>query len=824
MALKKKGISLLNAFACTTRRHYASHSKHSRHHLPSNLSRTLTRQAALDIHPEVLSALSSSSRKPVVALETAIVTNGMPPPTNLKIALKLEQIIREQGAVPATIGIVGGRVKIGLTREELERLADTEGNKKLVKVSRRDIGPIISQKLDGGTTICGTLIFAHLAGIRVFATGGLGGVHRGGQDTMDVSADLHELTRCPVGVVSCGVKSILDIGRTLEYLETLGVPVVTYGNTYNFPAFFCGQSDFNTSWKVNDPRAAAEILDAQARLGLQNGTLFAAPMPEQFATQGAEVKAAVDQAIRDSEENGMSKKGKEVTPWLLARVLELTGGKSLENNVALIENTAVIGGQIAVELAKLEQERQEDSSDKLGRSTISAQSSIRDTSNSYETSQNQSSLQDWSTETTSEPKAPPKLIVIGAAAVDVTGRVSRGLVQVISQTTAPGTVVLTVGGVARNMAEAAHRVLSAGPGAQPDATLLVSPIGRKDEFSSFIVDEHDLLGMRHDGLLRTSEHRTAVCDMVLDASGALVGGVADMDIIRNVPESAVLDRIRDENPALVVMDGNLSQTTISSILKYCWSHSNPIPSFFEPTSISKSSSILPGILEQLVTNDRATVESPVTYAAPNTLELAHMYREANSETRGMINHRVWWEVLHNFNLGSQWRLDLETLAKRPACPTKEKGDLSFLTRDGIAQMAINLLPFFQNLVIKCGDKGVVVVMRISGEDVINSPWALEHSNPVKGYIVAKGLHGKEIVVLKHFPAIPVEPEEVVSVTGAGDSLAGALCASLVKDPNIFQTPEKLDAAIHHAQRAAVLSLHSVRAISPLLGEELAKAQ
>ncbi|OCB88300.1 hypothetical protein A7U60_g4502 [Sanghuangporus baumii] len=812
MTLNKKGLSLLNAFAYTTRRHYASHSKRSLHPLPNNLSRTLARQAALDIHPEVLSALSSSSRKPIVALETAIVTNGMPPPTNLEIALKLEQIIREQGAVPATIGIVGGRVKIGLTREELERLADTEGNQNLVKVSRRDIGPIISQRLDGGTTICGTLIFAHLAGIRVFATGGLGGVHRGGQDTMDVSADLHELTRCPVGVVSCGVKSILDIGRTLEYLETLGIPVVTYGNTYNFPAFFCGESDFNTSWKVNDPRAAAEILDAQARLGLQNGTLFAAPMPEQFAAQGAEVKAAVDQAIRESEENGMSKKGKEVTPWLLARVLELTGGKSLENS-----------GQIAVELARLEEERHEESSDKLGRSTASAQPSIRATSNSYETSQDQSS-QDWSTETTSEPKAPPKLIVVGAAAVDVTGRVSRGLVRVISQTTAPGTVVLTVGGVARNMAEAAHRVLSSGPDAQPDATLLVSPIGRKDEFSSFIVDEHDLLGMRHDGLLRTSEHRTAVCDMVLDASGALVGGVADMDIIHNVPESAVLDRIRDENPALVVVDGNLSQTTISSILKYCWNRSNPIPSFFEPTSISKSSSILPGILEQLVTNDRAATESPVTYAAPNTIELAHMYREANSETRGMINHRVWWEVLHNFNLGSQWRLDLETLARQPACPAKGKGDLSFLTRDGIAQMAINILPFFQNLVIKCGDKGVVVVMRISGENAKNSPWALEHSNPVKGYIVAKGLHGKEIVVLKHFPAIPVEPEEVVSVTGAGDSLAGALCASLVKDPTTFQTSEKLDAAVHIAQRAAVLSLHSVRAISPLLGEESAKAQ
>ncbi|EJD04074.1 uncharacterized protein FOMMEDRAFT_133422 [Fomitiporia mediterranea MF3/22] len=763
----------------------------------------------LDIHPEVQHALSS--RQPVVALETALVTNGISPPTNLEIARKLEGIIRKQGAVPATIGIVEGRVKVGLRDEELVRLADTEGNRKLVKVSRRDIGPIISERLDGGTTICATLIFAHLAGIRVFATGGLGGVHRGAQDSMDISADLHELTRCPVGVVSCGVKSILDIGRTLEYLETLGVPVVTYGDTYNFPAFFCGKSDFETNWKVNNARAAAEILDAQARLGLQNGTLFAVPMPEEYAAQGEEVKKAVDQAIRESEENGMSKKGKEVTPWLLARVVELTGGKSLQNNLALIENTAVIGGQVAVELAKLQEQQRETSS----RSTSASYSST--TSNSTGTVQNKPPKQDATSQ--SSGKAPAKLVVIGAAAVDITGRVSRGLKRVISHTTAPGTVELTVGGVARNIAEAAHRVLSSGSNSEDrDATLLVSPIG-EDAFAPFLLDEHQLLGMRSDGFIPTSESRTAVCDMVLDASGALVGGVADMDIVPMVPEQTVIDRLGEENPSLVVVDGNLSPTTMSSILKHCWSRSDPIPSN-EPTSISKSTSILPGILDHLMTSKKDGIHhSPVTYAAPNTLELAHMYREANSETRGMINHRVWWEVLNNFNLGSEWRMDLEQLARRPACPIKDKGDLSFLLKDGIAQMAVNLLPFFQNLVIKCGERGVVVVMRICGEDVDSSAWMMERSNPLRGYIVAKGLEGREIVILKHFPAIPMENDEIVSVTGAGDSLVGALSASLIKDPTTFLDPAKLNAAMQLAQKAAVLSLHSIRAVSPLLGEQ-----
>ncbi|KAI5121288.1 hypothetical protein M0805_002331 [Coniferiporia weirii] len=799
-----RGLSLFSTAKRT--RPYVRHSSA----LADSLVHALKREAAIDVHPEVQDALAA--RRPVVALETALVTNGVAPPTNLKIARRLEAIVREQGAVPATIGIVDGRVKIGLRDFELERLADTDNNKGIVKVSRRDIGPAIALRRDGGTTICSTLIFAHLAGIKVIATGGLGGVHRGGENSMDVSADLHELAGCAVGVVSCGVKSILDIGRTLEYLETLGVPVVTYGETYNFPAFFCGQSDFKTSWKVNDPRTAAEMLDSQWRIGMQNGTLFAAPMPEANAAQGEEINAAVYQAIRESEENGISRNGKEVTPWLLARVVELTGGKSLQSNLALLENTAVIGGQIAVEYAKLQDQLQRTSGEPLKRSTNASLLSSSNTTREFDVNNRPQSQ--GQRDGVTESKVPPKLVVVGASAIDITGRVvpdgsnrSAGVVK----TTAPGTISLTVGGVARNIAEAAHRVLSSGPKGDPHATLLVSPVGR-DEFAPFLLDEHARLGMRSDGFLHMEDCRTAVCDLVLDESGALVGGIADMNIIRDVPEDAVIKRLKNEDPTLVVMDGNISSSTLSAILAECRDRKNPVP-------LTKSTSIFPAILQQLAKNRNDATWSPVSYASPNLLELSHMYREADSEAYGLMSHPVWWDTINSFGLGSEWRMDLDHLARQPACPSGSKGDLSFLVNDGVGQMAINLLPFFQNLVIKCGERGVVVVMRISGDDVKNTTWADKRSNWLERYVVAKGLQSREVVVLKHFPAISMARDEVVSDTGAGDSLVGALCASIVDDPSTFHHATKLDTAIRLAQEAAVLSLHSVRAVSPLLGKD-----
>ncbi|KAF8641012.1 hypothetical protein AX17_000657 [Amanita inopinata Kibby_2008] len=315
----------------------------------SRLNSAIERHAPIDVHPEVQEALAS--HKPVVALETTVITHGFPHPHNLQLGRSLENIVRNTGSIPATIGIIDGRVKIGLDESELQRLAEKVHNP--VKISRRDIAAAIASRADGGTTCSATLIFAALAGIKVFSTGGLGGVHRGGENSMDISADLAELTRCPVGLVSAGVKSILDIGRTLECLETLGVPVISYSKSREFPAFFSRHSGFDAPWSVSDPVSAAKILHTQWQLGMDNGALIGVPIPEDYEVMGTKIQKAVDQAIAESEQNGISKRGKEATPWLLGRVSELTSESSLTSNIALLENTALIGGQIAVQYNKL---------------------------------------------------------------------------------------------------------------------------------------------------------------------------------------------------------------------------------------------------------------------------------------------------------------------------------------------------------------------------------------------------------------------------------------------------------------------------------------
>ncbi|KIJ23594.1 hypothetical protein M422DRAFT_62417 [Sphaerobolus stellatus SS14] len=290
----------------------------------------LQSRIAVDISPEVNDALQSG--RPVVALESAIITHGMPYPTNIETAIAVEEQVRSGGSIPATIGVINGRIVVGVNRTQLEHLADKDIPGK-VKMSRRDLAPAMGLRKSGGTTISATSLIASTVGIPIFATGGLGGVHRGGEVSWDVSADLTELGRTPIAVISAGAKSILDIGRTLEYLETQGVVVMTYGPTDEFPGFYSPTTGFKSPWHVNSPLDAARIIDASHRLGIQSGMLFAAPIPDEFAGSAGEIQKAVDQAVKESEANGVSKRGKEATPWILTRVAELTGGKSLPSSM-----------------------------------------------------------------------------------------------------------------------------------------------------------------------------------------------------------------------------------------------------------------------------------------------------------------------------------------------------------------------------------------------------------------------------------------------------------------------------------------------------------
>ena len=299
----------------------------------------------LDISPEVKAALEAG--KPVVALESTIISHGMPYPKNVETALLVEQTLRDNGAVPATIAIIGGRLKAGLSKEEIEYLGKT--GRGVAKASRRDLPALVARGADGATTVTTTMIIAHMAGIQVFATGGIGGVHRGAETTMDISADLEELAQTPVMVVCAGAKSILDLGLTLEYLETKGVPVIGYG-TEELPAFYTRKSGFGVDYRVDSSEELAAMFAAQRDLGFKGGMLVTNPIPEEYAMPKDVIDAAIEQALRECKEQGVH--GKETTPFLLARVVELTGGDSLESNIQLVLNNARVAARTAAALAK----------------------------------------------------------------------------------------------------------------------------------------------------------------------------------------------------------------------------------------------------------------------------------------------------------------------------------------------------------------------------------------------------------------------------------------------------------------------------------------
>ncbi len=294
----------------------------------------------LDIHPEVAHALAHN--QPVVALESTIISHGMPYPQNVATALEVEAEVRNHGAVPATIAIIGGRLKAGLTPAEIEVLGTT--GRSVTKVSRRDIPFIVAAGATGATTVASTMVIAAMAGIRVFATGGIGGVHRGAETSFDVSADLQELAQTPVAVVCAGAKSILDLRLTLEYLETHGVPVVGY-QTQWLPAFFTRDSAFKVDYQLDTPQAIAKVMHAKWAMGLRGGMVVTNPIPEAFAMPRAAIDAAVEQALQEAQAQRIG--GKESTPFLLARVCELTGGDSLAANIQLVLNNARLASAVA---------------------------------------------------------------------------------------------------------------------------------------------------------------------------------------------------------------------------------------------------------------------------------------------------------------------------------------------------------------------------------------------------------------------------------------------------------------------------------------------
>ncbi|XP_018426000.1 PREDICTED: pseudouridine-metabolizing bifunctional protein C1861.05-like [Nanorana parkeri] len=649
------------------------------------------------IHPSVEEALAEG--RPVVALESTIVTHGMPYPQNIRMANEVEEIVQSNGSVPATVGIIEGKVHIGLCEEELKFLATSKG---CVKVSRRDLPHVLSQGLSGGSTVSGTMIAAHHAGISVFVTGGIGGVHRDGENTMDVSADLTELGRTPVAVISAGVKSILDIGRTLEYLETEGVCVTTFGDSRDFPAFFTPRSGYRAPCNVCNEEEAARLIAHSLELRLGSGVLIAVPIPPEHAASGEMIEKAIQQALKEARLQGIS--GKDVTPFVLQRVNELTGGRSLESNIALVKNNAKVGSRIAAALSQIQKPK----------------GGIRKDTRQQErqTDENQDS----------------KPVVIGGINVDFIAKASQDKMEFGGQTN-PGQVHQSFGGVGRNLADCLSRL-----GVRP---LFISAMGQ-DDLSRSVLQYCSHMDMR--GVAQLKGHSTATYCAVITGSGDLSLGVGDMEIHQQITEkhiSQFADSLRQSR--LVCIDGNVPVSTIQYVCEI--TRENRVPVCYEPTDIDKAS--------KPFTSDSWTA---LTYISPNVKELISINRT--------LGYSVDFDVPREL--------------------------------DDVIDMAITLsLPLLENLycvIVTLGAHGVLLCG--------HSCHGLLSLHP-------KDKTSRGDLCAVHYPAAPISNEEIVNVSGAGDSLMSGLLSGVL---------EKLDTdtCVRMGLLAARLSLRSRGPISQII--------
>ncbi|XP_011633807.1 pseudouridine-metabolizing bifunctional protein C1861.05 isoform X2 [Pogonomyrmex barbatus] len=487
---------------------------------------------------------------PIVALESTIITHGMPYPDNLNTALKVEDAVRKQGAVPATIGIINGRIHVGLNREQLETLSKAD-SARTMKCSRRDISFIVSQGLNGGTTVSGTMLIAHAAGIPIMATGGIGGVHRGAELTFDISADLIELGRTPVAVVCSGVKSILDIGKTLEYLETQGVPVIKIGQTPEFPAFYCSETSdkIKAPCRISNAEEAAGIVKAQGKLGINTGILFAVSIPERYALQPSVMDDAISEALKTAD--AMRITGKQITPFLLSELNKITRGQSLETNIALIENNAKVAAEIA--------------------------------SNLYERSQTGST-------TVRSIISKQKPIVIGASVLDTVLQVKEPEINNDGRTHT-GRSRRSCGGVGRNVADA---LLKLGL----KNTRLISVVGN-DEHGNDILES---LGAGAEMVKCISNVDTARFTVILNVNGECHFCISEMESFSAITPKLIKEyQSHLEKASLIVLDANLELDTMRCVLDIAWQANVPGDSWFprahvqlvnifwyEPTDVQKA--------------------------------------------------------------------------------------------------------------------------------------------------------------------------------------------------------------------------------------------
>ncbi|KAL3673792.1 hypothetical protein V7S43_001484 [Phytophthora oleae] len=523
----------------------------------------------LALSEEVSDALYGRVKKPVVALESTIISHGMPFPQNLHMAKHVEELVRSFGACPATICIVDGALKVGLAEQDLMQLAELGAGAK--KCSTRDIAAAVTdKKVVGATTVSSTMRIAHAAGIKVFVTGGIGGVHRFCEETMDISTDLMELSRTPVAVVCAGVKSILDIPRTLEFLETHSVPVIGY-KTDQFPAFFTQDSGEKAHLRRDTPEDIARLIHESEALELPNGHIIAVPNPKPVSSEL--INEAIDLGLKEVVERNIH--GQAVTPYLLKRVNEITQGVSLQSNIDLVNNNATVGSQIACALFDFENGSMVDPTAK--------------SSDTYSIPEKKS------------PASGKRVLVVGGLVLDI---ISSPTSPLIRGTSNIGTIKQSSGGVGRNIAECLHR-LRLDP-------LLVSSVGN-DASGSVLLEDLKKIGMNTSGINVSDNLSTAVYSAVLDATGDMDAAIADMSAFESIESLAISDKSID-NAKLVIADGNLTPATIGDLFKR--SARLGVDTWFEPTSVQKALRVVEG-----------DGVSSMKYMSPNADEL-HAISEA----------------------------------------------------------------------------------------------------------------------------------------------------------------------------------------------------
>ncbi|KAK5664773.1 hypothetical protein QVD99_008318 [Batrachochytrium dendrobatidis] len=513
---------------------------------------------------------------PVVALESTIITHGMPFPQNLETAIEVETIVRQHGCVPATIALLDGQLRIGLDGSDLERLAKIGLD--ATKTSRRDMALVLGRNLPGSTTVSGTMIAAHKAGIDVFVTGGIGGVHRGSESSMDISADLTELGRTPIAVISAGVKSILDIGRTLEYLETQGVTVVSYGDSDDFPAFYTRKSGFKSMANLTTPQECADMIYANLSLGLNSGLVIAVPIPEKDAYPHPDrLEKVIQDAIHEANQRGV--RGKDITPFLLDKVKTLTGGMSLAANISLVKNNAAIGSDIARALSH--------------KKSVEASKQYCQKSNSISSSN-----------TLKTGLHTP--LIIGGTVLDISAKFDAGSNKnEIMRTSTPGSVYQSLGGVGLNVAKACCR-----SGGRPR---FLSAVG-DDAIGKQVMSAFEDSGMNSEFVKAIQGSSTATYTALLQPDGELLAAVSDMKIHEQISiDGQVWKTIQENPPSVICVDANVSVSLLKELLETTKTLDTLV--CFEPTSVVKSRKLfdLP-----------ANLISQVQIVTPNDDELVAM--------------------------------------------------------------------------------------------------------------------------------------------------------------------------------------------------------